>query len=105
MGERIVKGSQKERNVLRQPTAEHFIGHLGWPFVFQTQDNRVLLPEQVIGQLELTMGHPDLLRVKATFSKLTQVMQIRGIAGIDFSYPEPGDPLVVPADIIKTTND
>lgn len=82
-------------------TAEKFIGILGSNLTFvttgtDTKESVPLSGYDVIRQLGLKLGDPRLDEVKATFSRLTQVAEVRGVADPTFPYPEPGQPLVIP---------
>jgi hypothetical protein len=56
--------------------------------------------DSVVRRLGLRLGDPRVNIVRATLSKMTQVIEIRArTEHHDFPYPEPGQPLEVPLNI------
>lgn len=89
------------------PSTENFIGIVGSNLIFEKpslNENppEVLSSRELIAKLGLNLGDPRLDEVKATFSRLTQVIEIRAFGDPNFPFPEPGKPLNAPADVLET---
>lgn len=87
-------------------TAENFVGMPGANLVFLGEGlNGELIgtsPYSLIKRLGLALGDPRLGEVKAIFSRLAQVEEIREFGDPGYRSPEPGQPLNAPALALAT---
>lgn len=85
-------------------TAEKFVGMSGVNLIFLSpgRDGElgVTSPFDLIARLGLKLGDSRLERVQTTFSRLTQVEEIREFGDPSFPWPEPGQPLNAPAHVL-----